>query len=63
MPAFGKPLGLVISNSEGRAVRYDLEGKAIEFLKGAYRVGDASLVIGNGRVSGEVARNVILGSH
>jgi hypothetical protein len=51
IPTFGKPVGVIVNYSPGRAVRYDLEGNAVEVLDRAYRIGDVSLSIGKRPVS------------
>ena len=43
LPAFGRPIGFVVNYAIDHAVRYDLEGNAIEMLPVAYRVGNADL--------------------
>jgi len=43
LPAFGRPIGFVVNYAIDHAVRYDLEGNAIEMLPAAYRVGKADL--------------------
>ena len=45
VPAFGRIVGLVINYAPNRAVRFDLEGKALELLPNACRVGTATLAI------------------
>lgn len=42
LPAFGRPTGFVINYADDRGVRFDLEGRAVEILAGAYRVGLAT---------------------
>lgn len=44
IPAFGRPIGLVVNYSPDRAVRFDLEGNALEILQRAYRIGEAYLL-------------------
>ncbi len=46
IPTFGRPIGLVVNYSPDRAVRFDLEGNAVEVLDRAYRIGEASFSIG-----------------
>jgi hypothetical protein len=43
LPAFGRPIGLVVNYSPDRAVRFDINGNAIEILQRAYRIGQAYL--------------------
>ncbi len=44
LPAFGRIMGLVVNYGPNRAVRFDLEGKALEILPAACRVcGTATL--------------------
>jgi hypothetical protein len=51
IPTFGKPVGVIVNYSPGRAVRYDLEGNAVEVLDRAYRLGEVSFSIGKRPVS------------
>ena len=51
IPTFGRPESVVVNYSPDRAVRFDLEGNAIEVLDRAYRIGEASLSIGKRPVS------------
>ncbi len=44
LPAFGRPIGLVVNYSPDRAVRFDLDGNALEILQRAYRIGEAYLL-------------------
>lgn len=43
LPAFGRPIGFVVNYAVDHAVRYDLEGNAVDMLPAAYRVGRADL--------------------
>ena len=46
LPAFGRIMGLVVNYAPNRAMRFDLEGKALEMLPDAYRVcGTATLSV------------------
>jgi transcriptional regulator with XRE-family HTH domain len=49
LPAFGRAVGIIINYSPDRAIRFDLEGNAIELFDRAYRLGIAQFAIG-GRV-------------
>jgi len=51
IPTFGCPTGIVVNYSPDHAVRFDLEGNAIEVLDRAYRIGDVSFSIGKRPVS------------
>ncbi len=51
IPTFGRPTGLIVNYSPDRAVRFDLEGNAIEVLDRAYRLGEASFSIGKRPIS------------
>jgi hypothetical protein len=42
-------VGLVINYAPERAVRYDLEGKVVEILSGAYLLGEGHLHVGRKR--------------
>lgn len=46
LPAFGRPTGVVVNYAPEWAVRYDLEGNALEFLPKARRPGEATLSVG-----------------
>jgi len=46
LPAFGRVTGVVINYSPDRAVRFDLDGNVIENLDRTYRVGQATLEVG-----------------
>ncbi len=48
--AFGRATGFVINFSPDHAVRFDLEGKPVEALDRAYRLGQASFHLKGGRV-------------
>jgi hypothetical protein len=50
IPFFGRAIGLVVNFAPERAVRCDLEGVAVEILKGAYRTGKGYVQIGRRRV-------------
>jgi hypothetical protein len=64
IPFFGKAIGVVVNYAPERSVRYDLEGNAVELLKGAYRTGEAYLQIGARRASQEqAARLFSMGSN
>jgi hypothetical protein len=45
LPAFGRPTGFVVNYSPNHAVRFDLEGHALERLPTAHRIGQATLHI------------------
>lgn len=45
LPCFGRPIGLVVNYEPHRAVRFDLEGRAIAILSGVFRLGEATLSI------------------
>ena len=49
VPFFGKALGYVINYSPDHAVRYDLDGEAIETLGRAAGPGHVSISLGNGK--------------
>ena len=49
LPAFGRATGLIINYSPDHAIRFDLEGRAVELFNRAYRIGVAQFAIG-GRV-------------
>jgi hypothetical protein len=45
LPAFGRPTGFVVNYSPDHAVRFDLEGHALESLPTAHRIGQTTLYI------------------
>jgi hypothetical protein len=49
VPFFGKAVGGVVNFAPERSVRYDLEGQAVEILKGAYQQGEGYLQVGRER--------------
>ena len=46
IPAFGRPIGFIVSYSPDRAVKFDLTGNADENFPKAYCTGQALLLIG-----------------
>ena len=52
LPAFGRPTGFVVNYSPDHAVRFDLEGHALESLPTAHRIGQATLFINASPASG-----------
>jgi len=46
IPFFGRAIGVVVNFAPERAVRYDLEGNAVEILQRACRTGEAYVRIG-----------------
>lgn len=46
LPAFGHVTGFVINYTADRAVRFDLDGRALAILARVYRIGEARLDIG-----------------
>lgn len=60
IPFFGAAIGVIVNYSPERAVRYDIDGKAVEVLKGAHRTGDAYLQIGRRKLSPEQASQFFL---
>jgi len=45
VPAFGRIVGLAINYAPNRAVRFDLQGRALELLPRACRVGTATFTM------------------
>ena len=45
LPCFGRPVGIIINYTPDWAVRFDLNGKAVESFDAAYRLGEATLSI------------------
>jgi len=54
--------GVVVNYTPDRAVMFSLEGKALEILPRAYRVGKVRLSVGGRRVSPEVLNKIISGA-
>jgi hypothetical protein len=52
LPAFGRPTGFVVNYSPDHAVRFDLEGHALQSLPTAHRIGQATLFINASPASG-----------
>jgi hypothetical protein len=62
LPAYGRPVALVVDYTPERAVRFDLEGNAIEVLDRAHRIGDVQLFLGGRRpISREELDAIFLG--
>ena len=53
IPAFGRPVGFVVNYMPRRAIRFDLEGRALELLPRAYWPGSADLRESERRVAPE----------
>jgi hypothetical protein len=51
IPTFGRPESVVVNYWPDRAVKFDLEGNAIEALDHAYRLGEVSFSIGKRQMS------------
>ena len=51
LPAFGKMVGFIVNFTPDFAVRYDLEGNAVEQFDRAYRIEEVTLSIGGRAVS------------
>ncbi len=51
IPTFGRPESVIVNYSPDHAVRFDLEGYAVDVLDRAYRLGEASFSIGKRPVS------------
>jgi hypothetical protein len=45
VPAFGRPIGIVVNYTPDHAIRFDLDGMPREFLSRAYRIGQAHLLV------------------
>jgi len=45
LPAFGRPVGVVVNYTPDRAVRFDLAGNALDILPRAHRPADVSVTI------------------
>jgi hypothetical protein len=51
IPTFGRPESVIVNYATDRAVRFDLDGNAIEIFDRAYRLGESSFSIGKRPVS------------
>jgi hypothetical protein len=60
IPSFGKPTGVVINYQSDRAVHFDIGGKPIRVLGGAYRIGMVQTTI-SGREITDQELEVLLG--
>lgn len=49
IPGFGRSIGVVVNYTPDRAIRFDLDGRALELLPKAVRPRRASLTLTNGR--------------
>ena len=59
LPCFGRPTGIVINYTPDWAVRFDLNGEAIESFDAAYRLGEATLSIRGRNFSSAQLRSVL----
>jgi hypothetical protein len=50
IPAFGRPTGLIVNYAPNFAVRFDLLGTLQEVFGEAYQIGQAHLLLKNGRI-------------
>jgi len=57
LPAYGRPTGVIVNYTPDRAVRFDLEGNALEILPRAYRAVDVQLWIGKNRLQLQAAQD------
>jgi hypothetical protein len=46
LPAYGRPVAVAVNYTPERAVRFDLDGNAIQVLDRAHRIGDVQLFLG-----------------
>jgi hypothetical protein len=51
LPAHGRATGFIINYSPDHAIRFDLEGKAVEIFDRAYRLGRVQFAIGRRVIS------------
>ena len=51
LPAFGRPVGLIVNFTPDSAVRFDLNGNEVEVLDAAHRLGTAEFCIGRRAIS------------
>ena len=58
---FGRPTGVVVNYSPDHAIRFDLEGNALELLHEAYRPGELTVRI-SGRPTSPGELDAILGT-
>ena len=45
LPGFGRPIGVLVNYTPDRAIRFDLDGNALEILPRAHRPAEAYIVI------------------
>jgi hypothetical protein len=45
LPAFGRPIGVIVNYTPDRAIRFDLDGNAVEILPRTHRPADAYVAI------------------
>jgi hypothetical protein len=62
LPAFGRPVGVIVNYTPDRAIRFDLDGNALEFLDRANRIGEAQFSLkGMGRPLSRGELDIIFG--
>lgn len=59
IPAFGRATGIIVNYSPERAVRFDLDGTALEIISHAYRPGDAHIEFRGQPISTAMLRAII----
>ena len=50
LPALGRPVGIIVNYTPDRAIRFDLDGNALEILPRAHRLADSYIVLRRRRV-------------
>jgi hypothetical protein len=63
IPAFGRPIGIIVNYAPDHAIRFDLDGMPREFFNKAYRVGQAHLLIKGRPIPAGLLPRVVLGEH
>ena len=51
LPAFGRPVGLIVNFTPDNAARFDLDGNEVEVFDAAYRLGRAQFCVGGRAIS------------
>jgi hypothetical protein len=61
LPAFGRPVGVVVNYTPDRAIRYDLDGNALEILDRAHRLGTVQFSLSGRPISQGELDTIFLG--
>jgi hypothetical protein len=59
LPAFGRPIGVIVNYTPDRAIRFDLDGNALEILPRAHCLAEVNVAIRDRSLPPETLRAVM----